>query len=348
MKNLLFLSFLVFPISFQGQPLTPLAEFSSIDKKIAMSIHDSYGASVQVHLAGKLLLEKNYGYSDEDKQYPVQTETLFNIASISKTITAIGIFQLVQNHKINLDDNLPRYFKNVPKDKKGILIRHLLTHTSGMEQSYVSDGIVDRGKALSRMFKLKVKAKPGEKWAYSNANYQLLAAIIEIASQQTYEEYIRSMIFEPADMTQSYFWEEIDERENQTVAQVNIKLTEEIRRRNWGYIGSNGIYSTTSDLSKLHKAFQDHTLLSPENSSLMLTPSINIRKDLEMAYGWFIATSETGEQEIWTRGSESWGHNAVIRYFPASQLMITVCTNSGEEISGNRAISDLILGEIQK
>lgn len=318
-----------------------------LNREIKNEIKDSYACSVEVYLKGSQVFNAHYGHADKEGRIAIDSSHLFNVASISKTITALGIMQLYEKGKLDFEDQLVKYFENIPADKAEISLRQLLTHTSGFKQSYAADRVTDREKALEKLLSLPLAYQPGESWSYSNVNYQLLAMIVELVSQESYETFIRKNIFEKAGMSQSRFWGEFEEGEYAKVASTLERLSKKTLRRNWGYIGSNGIYSTASDLSKLMLAYLKFELLSESSSQYMLNQKVKIREGLETAFAWFISTHDGGEEEIWTRGSESWGHNAVVSFFPKEDLMIVVCSNSGEEISANRKIRELVWTEFK-
>ena len=95
---------------------------------------------------------ENYGYLGKNNSNPVDAKTLFNIASITKSITAIGILKLVEQKEIHLSDRLDQFFDNVPKSMESISISNLLSHKSGFRQTYPLDGISDSNQAIDAIF----------------------------------------------------------------------------------------------------------------------------------------------------------------------------------------------------
>jgi CubicO group peptidase (beta-lactamase class C family) len=147
-------------------------------------------------------------------------------------------------------------------------------------------------------------------------------------------------------MTKSFFWDEINGKNN--VASIAETFADSLLIRNWDYIGSGGIYSTTGDLYKFISGVIEHWVISKQPTQLMFTEQYKTSSGIGICYGWFKNdTTDWGGKEIWTRGNESWGHNAVIRWFPDKSVIIIVCTNSGEfeekQNTGNRIISDYII-----
>lgn len=317
--------------------------YDKLDQGLQNDFRDKFGFTVLIADDKKILFSKSYGYIDTLKTQPINKETLFNIASISKSFTAIGILRLVEQNKIKLTDTIGKFVNNVPTDKSSITIDHLLSHKSGFQQNYVCDGLKKSNEALNALLLDTLGFNPGSGFGYSNQNFAMLALIIEKVTLLTYEDFIRNEILEPLNLKNTHFWDEITNRKN--IAGKNQIFPDSLMGRNWGYIGSNGIYSTPSDLYKFMNAVIKNQLILKDNKELLFKEYHRTNSGLSIGYGWFVSDStEWKTQEIWTRGSENWGHNAVIRWFPQKGIIIIVCTNSGEigdqQTTGNRIISN--------
>jgi len=320
-------------------------DFTELNKKLDINFANDFEFSVLIENNDLVLFSKNYGYLDKNNSNPVDEKTLFNIASISKSITAVGILKLVEQKEINLSDRLDQFFDNVPNSKKSISIINLLSHKAGFRQSYPLDGISDSNQALYAIFNQELEFTPGSNFQYSNQNYQLLALLIEKVTETKFEEYIRTNVLGLLKMEDTFFWDEVNQHHN--IAPLNKKILRRIGKRNWGYIGSTGIFSTTSDLSKFWNGIFKNGFLTKEFIDIIFRPYHETNSGLQIGLGFFKSPSTKWKTtELWTRGTESWGHNSAIRYFPKKNLTIIVSTNSGEfgknKMTGNRAISDLI------
>ncbi|HEX6791699.1 MAG TPA: serine hydrolase domain-containing protein [Candidatus Krumholzibacteria bacterium] len=303
-----------------------------------------YAFSVLVSRDGNVILERGYGFADSARQCPAGESTLYNIASINKSFTAIAAFQLRHQGRLRFEEKLPAFFRDVPADKRSITVEHLLTHTSGLPQRYASEGMETRDDAVGAILADTLGSAPGAAFSYSNENYDLLAAIIEVRSAMAYEQYVRANILAPAGMQDTRFWVDVPPRAGCPVASV---LQEPGSRgtRDWGYMGSGGIYASVADLQRWFLALANGTLLRSDDLAAMWEPRSNAGAPA-IARGWFISQTR-GEKEIWTRGNESWGHNAVLRWFPGRRLLVIVATNSGElgdrHTTANRLVSDRIV-----
>src|SRR5207253_7413267 len=110
----------------------------------------------------------------------------------------VSILQLLERGRLTLDDSLPKYFANVPVDKRGITIRHLLLHGGGFDQHLGGDWeVVSRDQEITRALSAPLLFAPGTDRKYSNIGFSLLAAIIEMVSDKSYDEYVRDNVLAP-------------------------------------------------------------------------------------------------------------------------------------------------------
>ncbi|MHB1329692.1 MAG: serine hydrolase domain-containing protein, partial [Gemmatimonadales bacterium] len=177
---------------------------------LALKSNDITGTVIAVVKDGKLLLAKGYGYADRDRRRPVLADsTLFRVASISKLFTATAVMQLVEQGKLDLDEEIDRYldFAVPRKYQEKITLRHLLTHTAGFEEAFKKLP-ADSGKSVP----LKEWAtrttppqlyRPGTITSYSNYGTDLAGYIVEHVSGTPFPEYIRLHILDPLGMRQS-------------------------------------------------------------------------------------------------------------------------------------------------
>ncbi len=201
-----------------------IPEFKSIDREIQalLSTWGIKGAVVGIAKDEEIVYAKGYGFSDISKRKSVQPDHLFRLASISKLITATAVFKLIEEQKFTLDSkvfgengllNDSIYQSNiVDKRIEDITIRHLLNHTGGWDKREIWDvaWLPDfqlheflpgpyslTSKLIAFTLNKGLEADPGTKSAYSNVGYIILGDVIQKLSGKTYDEYVRSEIFEP-------------------------------------------------------------------------------------------------------------------------------------------------------
>jgi CubicO group peptidase (beta-lactamase class C family) len=299
-----------------------------IDQLLLRAADSGFNGSVLVARNARVILQKEYGWADQQRTQPVTMATPFWIASISKQFAAAAVLKLVEQGKVSLEDPITRFFTAVPADKKSITIHQLLTHTAGLQQNYAADGIADRTLAIASILDQPLARPPGESFGYSNDAYTLVAAIVEIAAGQPYESYLREQLLTPAGLTHTGFWGPIDHPEVAAILGPPF-ANSTIARPNWGYRGAVGMYSTAVDLYQWHVALNEGRILSAENRRLLLSPHV-MRGATGVGYGWFQSEGPHGTRSVWTRGYEGFGHGAVLATYPDADVVIVVTTNSGE------------------
>ncbi len=240
-----------------------------------------------VSLNGKIYWLGVAGLSDIENSVPAKTNTLYRIASISKTITAVAIMQLVEQNKIILDQDVRTYLPYFPKKKWKFTVRQLLNHTSGIRNyRYGEFNSTESFKSIKDAIRVvmddTLQFEPGTKYYYTTLGYNLLAGIIENVSGIGFEEYLDKNIFQPAEMTSTflecqpkiiynkargYVKNNFRKIENAALADLSIK-----------YPGG-GIISTPEDLLKFAEKLISFKLVKSTTLDTMLIPTIIKNKD---------------------------------------------------------------------
>ncbi|WP_336517214.1 serine hydrolase domain-containing protein [Pollutibacter soli] len=171
-----------------------------------MDAEKEFNGVVLVADQGKPVYHKAFGYRDLNVRTPLLASDIFELASVSKQFTAFIIMKLKEQGKLNYDDSVSKYL-DIPY--KGITIRHLLTHTSGLpDYQEIMDKHWDKTKVAGnteileylRIYAPPVLFIPGEKYKYSNTGYVLLASIAEKAAGRDFIQLCREWVFIPAKM----------------------------------------------------------------------------------------------------------------------------------------------------
>lgn len=161
----------------------------------------------------KVIYEKSFGFGDLKNKELNNDRSEFTLASVSKTLTSTAILQLKEKRKLKLNAPLVKYFPDFPYSE--IIIKHLLSHTSGLPDYDLYKDEMDKNpnkiftnKDILPSLKIWKEAfsfKPGEKWQYVNTNFCLLALLVERLSGMEFQNYMEKYIFMPAKMTNTYF-----------------------------------------------------------------------------------------------------------------------------------------------
>lgn len=270
-----------------------------------LSLLEGFGFSGAMLVAKdrKVLVESAHGLADKRKKSAFRTQTIFDIGSVSKQFTAAAVLILESDGKLRVTDPISKYLRGVPDNKSAITIHQLLTHTSGLAMDFGGDyEKVTREMIVERAMASELRSPPGQRHAYSNAGYSLLAAIVEIASGQSFESFLLQRVFRPAGMTSSgyFFPESAMSRlargyKNGEDWGIGVEKAEATGREFWNLVGNGGIHSTVGDMYKWVIALDQGKVLTSDARAKFLGPHVlvsanylNSNSPLYYAYGWYV------------------------------------------------------------
>jgi CubicO group peptidase (beta-lactamase class C family) len=317
----------------------------NLDAFLTSQVDKGFSGVVLVTKQDQILLAKGYGFIDREKQIPVTTATVFPIGSVTKQFTAAAIVKLEMQGKLQIEDTLDKYFRDLPPDKAKITIHQLLTHSSGIPGSIGRcRQETTRDDFVSMVLKSTLDFEPGTKYNYSNSAYNLLGVIIELASGKSYEEYLNENLFEPANMKQTgiflpkYSLENIavGYRDGKKWGNVYEKLFDYDypERKFYGYEfcgrASGGMLSTIGDLYKWHRSFEGERVFSKAAKEKIFTSHIREGVDAKSfyGYGWAIFTTDRQTKLIAHNGNINDVFEADFRRYVDEDVVIIMMTNS--------------------
>jgi CubicO group peptidase (beta-lactamase class C family) len=313
-----------------------------IDKYLSRITPFGFSGAILAVKEGNIVLNKGYGLAVRAKNIPNTRDTVFSTGSITKQFTAAGIMKLEMMGRLNTSDPITKFFKKVPPDKGSISLHHLLTHTAGVADMVGGDyEKAGRDETVRKILARPLQFKPGEEFSYSNGGYSILAAVVEIVSGESYEDFLFKNLFEPAGMlftgyrrpdwsakTVAHWY--VGKKDNGTPLEKPYPY--------WNLLGNGGILSTTEDMYRWHLALMDNRVLSPEAKAKMYTPVLN-----EYGYGWDIIDSPRGRL-IQHDGGSMLGSSAEFRrYIDADIVTMLFCNQSFE----GRALFDAVRDRIE-
>ncbi len=260
---------------------------------------------------GKLLYKKSFGIANEESKQILNENSVFEIASVTKQFTATAIMILYEKGKLNLDDNISKFIPELAF-YKGITIRHLLNHTSGLpDYMELFEKVFDKSKIATNkdiitvfaQMQPKVLFAPNAKHEYCNTGYALLATIIEKVSGYTYPDYLQKIIFKPLKMNNTFVYKrrlapkKIDNYAFGYVFSDSLKkysLPDDLNETKYvilldGVVGDGGVNSTVNDLLKWDRALYTKKLLSKKGIEEMFKlTKLNDNTQIKYGYGWQI------------------------------------------------------------
>jgi CubicO group peptidase (beta-lactamase class C family) len=314
----------------------------------------NFNGCVMVVEQRNVLLQSAYGSSGDVTGRLLTNQSVFEIGSITKAFTAIAIMQLKEKGLLNYDDSLANFLPSLTYP--GVTIRHLLSHTSGIED-FLSWGEQDID--ISSVYtnadiirNLSVRKRPplfpaGHQCSYSNTNYLLLATIVEVISNIAFEDYLARHIFQPcgmqstrvysrnasglpADYAYDMSW---DAGRNEFVRTDSLKrytkYMSEIK-------GAYSIATTTEDLYRWERAISNHLLMKEATFTEATSPFFisdstiaELIPGLPYAAGWSFIPDDTGYGSMFSSGNYG-GYTALIVRKIVSNQTIIMLSNSNE------------------
>ena len=330
----------------------------------ALEQTDVAGSVVVVVKDGKVLLQKGYGFSDLAKRTPVDPErTLFRPGSISKLFTWTAVMQLVEQGKLDLDQDVNAYidFKIPPYEGKPVTLRNVMTHTAGMEE--VIRGLIanDEKEILPLATTLKHwiperEYAPGSTPAYSNYATALAGYIVERVSGQPFDQYIAQNIFTPLGMQHSTFSQPIP-KNLLAMMSKGYKSASDGKEQPYEYINlapAGSLASPGSEMGRFMLAHLNNGSLGGqrilrEDTARMMhgTGQASVGPLNKMMLG-FYETTANGHRAIAHGGDTQWFHSD-LQLFLDDNIGIYVSTNSSGKEGSARMIRDgLVSGFVNR
>ncbi|MEO5500728.1 MAG: serine hydrolase domain-containing protein [Ginsengibacter sp.] len=307
-----------------------------------------FNGNVLVAKNGKTIYKKTFGYADFNLKEKLDNNSIFDIGSIAKEFTAVGILSLIDKGKLNYSDSLGKFFPQLPYSN--VTIRQLLTHTSGMPDGYdLVDKYFDHNKIAENQDLLKLLALykpelyfiPGTDLQYSGTGFNLLACIIEKISGESYSHFIDTHIFKLLGMSHTRVANFPRNKNNEPRLAVGFMYNDSAKKyipansiyHNWatyfsGITGEGMIISTTGDLLKWDRALKDHKILSAARQAEMVTVQAEKKTFPKVQFGYGIRSgkNENGNYVFhngWFPGFAS----MLIRYVHEDVTVIVLSNN---------------------
>jgi CubicO group peptidase (beta-lactamase class C family) len=261
---------------------------------------DSPGCALGIIKDGKLVYARGYGMANLAYNIPIQPNSVFLIASISKQFTAMAILMLVSQNKLSLDDDVRKYVPELPALSAPLTIRQLLHHTSGIRDEeamlpladFREHDVITEADILKLMARQKgLNYEPGEDFLYSNTGYTLLAVVVKRVSGQSLREFAAVNIFKPLGMSDTQF---VDD--HTAILKNWVAGYEPAKDGHWklsfplfDFVGPTNVYTTIKDLARWDQNFYDKRVGGQALLEQMLKPGVlKDGKEIDYAAGLFV------------------------------------------------------------
>jgi len=308
---------------------------------------------------GELLYKGAFGEAELDPKRKLKINSIFNLASVSKPITALGVMLLVQANKLSLDDPIEKWLPNIPY--KGVTVRQLLNHTSGLPDylelfahHWNKSQIAVNQDLLELLIKYKPERlfEPNERMDYSNTGYVMLALIIEKVSGLSFAEYMKINIFLPVGMQYTeVFCPRLSEQAMDNYAYGYIfdvykgkhVLPDEFPETDFvvyldGIVGDGGIHSTVEDLYLLDRGLRNGALINEALLEEAYSPvSPKLENPFKYGLGWILENEKNRGRAVWHSGG--WpGYATFFKRYIDNDLVIIFLRNKEQDFDFEQSI----------
>ena len=315
------------------------------------------GGAIGIMQNDQTAFSKAYGLASLEYLVPNTPGTIFNTGSVSKQFTAMGIVVLHQQGKLSVDDDIRIYLPDLPDFGETITIRHMLHHTSGLRSLHAmlelagwraDDSRTNEDLNRFMLNQRDLNFKPGEEYMYCNTGYMLMVNIIEKVTGEKFPAWMKHTVFEPLGMTNTYVEDNYSRIVANNATSYYLVEANDFERavEYWGYVGSGNMHSTTDDLLRWLRNFQDPQEGWEAHFAMMQTVDpLNNGEENNYAFGVGIGNFN-GHGSI-GHGGAIGGFRANIITYPEEGLSIAILTNFSSAPIGQKlnALSKILLGE---
>jgi CubicO group peptidase (beta-lactamase class C family) len=318
------------------------------------------GVSVAVVKGRDTILAKGYGLADIENEVPATTKTVYRIGSITKQFTSAAIMRLVDNGKLSLEDTLGKLLPSAAPAWRGVTLRRLLNHTSGIrsytglgprwQRRWREDMSPDTIVGLVRDDTLDFK--PGAQWRYNNTAYVLLGMIIERASGKPYATFLEEEFLRPLGLSQTYYcsqtpiikyraqgydradgglWSAKPESKGSGRHLVNTEYLSMTQP-----FSAGALCSTVGDLVAWQRALVGGRVVRPASYTAMTTPE-SLVDGKPLTYGYGLGVSTLSKHRKVSHGGGINGFITDLAYYPDDTLHVVVLANTSPSNPGRLA-----------
>jgi CubicO group peptidase (beta-lactamase class C family) len=317
------------------------------------------GLALGIYSRGTILLAKGYGQANVELSVPVKPETVFQSGSVGKQFVSAAVMMLVEEGKISLTDSITKYFPEAPAAWKQVLIKNLLSHTSGLSEYATEERVGYKGpfylrldftedELATKIEAMPIESAPGSKWDYRNTNYLLLGIIIHKVTGKFYADFLNERIFKPLGMNSTRLISEADIIPNRA-AGYEIH-DDQLKNQSWASPTFNStadgaLYFNVLDLAKWDAALYTERLLKQSSLDRIWTVyplNQGTPNPAGYGFGWFIG-KQKNHKRIEHPGSWQ-GFTSQISRYPDESLTVVVLTNLDEDHCNPRLITHVVAG----
>jgi CubicO group peptidase (beta-lactamase class C family) len=321
---------------------------------------DEFSGTVLLTRSGRTLLARSYGKANQELSIPNGPQTVFNLGSVTKVFTAVAAVHLVQRGLVSYRDTVGKHLIGFPAAiADAITVHHLLTHSSGLGDYMQLPGFDTTAHTWTSAAEVMAGSTefvrtgetpaftPGAGWKYSNSGYQLLGAIVEAVSGQSYYDYVRAHVLAPAGLRDTDFvsreqWRRDPRFARPYPAGPSGERTDDIDNRLFYGFPAGDAFSTAPDLDRFVRALTAERLLDPVHTRYLLGPKVPLGRPIAPpgepvpeSHFHCYGPSEliyAGQRVIWKNGGSP-GVSTIVESYPDSGYVSIVLSNYSDAVA---------------
>ena len=341
----------------RAQAVQPRGDWTQVDAIFAdLSNPASPGCALGVFQDGQITYQRGYGSASVEHDVPITPDTVFYVGSVSKQFTAFAAALAIQKGHLSADDPIRKWLPELPAYTDGILVRHLVHHTSGLRDYNTLLSIAGRrgDEAFDNATVLRMTARqkklnfePGTEYLYSNTGYTLLATIVERATKTPFAEFAERSIFKPLGMTVTHFHTDTGRLVKRRALAYGgrpdaLRLDTPVNER----AGAGGVYANVPDLLKWDENFYSAKVGGSELIEQVQTPA-RLKDGTALRYAWGLQVGTYRGKRIVEHGGSLGGYRAHTLRFPEHHTSVVALCNLASSDPGGRVrrVADILLKE---
>jgi CubicO group peptidase (beta-lactamase class C family) len=298
-----------------------------------------FSGEVLAAIGDSIVLHSAYGIAIPATRTSYDTTTPTYIGSLTKQFTAAAILKLAEERRLSVHDSIGKFIRAAPPDKAGITIEQLLTHTAGIPDTVgerYGNEFLARDEFMRRVLAAPLDPTP-HTFSYSSSGYALLGVLVELASGERYEDYLREHLFRPAGLTRTGYAlapplmqrAAHARRGSEDLGAPQSRKTWTSDGPTWALRGGGGMLSTASDLFHWYRALRRGSVLSREYAAQLFEPHVaeDSTRTSFYGYGWFVVPETSHGKAIGHNGSDGLYYGTLVN-FADHDVVVIVLTNA--------------------
>lgn len=311
------------------------ADFRKQLEDLILNFHlrGEFDGVILVGDTNEVIFQEAYGFSNRDGRIPLQIESQFYLASVSKQFTASAILLLLQQGKVSLDQEIVKYLPELPVIYRSITFRHLLNHTSGIPDYYNFtepwDGFTNAD-VLRKLISIHhLEFEPGARYTYSNSGYVLLSILVSRISEMRFAEFLMLNALDKAGLKETIVFDEYADEPHYRVKGYGPDST--LTDYTYRTTGGGGIFSSAGDLYQWHRTLLNGKVLKPDILKKAYQPCI-LKNDSIVYYGFGWNLDPEDPYHVWHSGELEGFRTWFDRRLDNGQVIILLSNNSSPEL----------------